>query len=335
MMHIVIKKGVIPMITTLTNKAISYLGVKEPTGDDQFIKYYNNITRAGFNMNVAWCAIFVTVVARRVGVSTSIVPTFANCDVGVRWFKSKGRYEKSIAYGGTYKPKKGDVIFYSSKYTQADSTHVGYIVSVTDSMMKAIEGNKANSVAYRTMSLSNRYITGYGRVADFLGGETAASTSSSASSAAVATVQKNIETANVAAYQRWLNKNYGKYIRKCKACGNKLLVVDNDYGAKTKAAATVAYQVQCNKKFDAGLVVDGEFGRKSKAYGNRALVKKGKKGKFVYIVQGMMCAKGCYPGELDGIAGSILQAGIKTYQGMNGLERDGKCGAETYTHILG
>lgn len=322
------------MITTLTNKAISYLGVKEPTGDDQFIRYYNNITRAGFNMNVAWCAIFVTVVARRVGVSTAIVPTFANCDTGVRWYKSKGRYEKSKAYGGTYKPKKGDVIFYSSKYTQADSTHVGYVVSVTSSSMKAIEGNKANSVAYRTMSLSNRYITGYGRVADYLGG--ASGSSKTSVSAAVAdSIRKNIETANVADYQKWLNKNFGKEIRKCKACGKSLLVVDNDYGPKTKAAATVAYQVTCNKKFGASLVVDGDFGKKSKAYGNRALVKKGKQGKFVYIVQGVMCANGCYPGELDGIAGSILQAGIKTYQGMNGLERDGKCGANTYELLLG
>ncbi len=322
------------MITTLTNKAISYLGVKEPTGDDQFIKYYNNITRAGFNMNVAWCAIFVTVVARRVGVSTSIVPTFANCDTGVRWYKSKGRYEKSKAYGGTYQPKKGDVIFYSSKYTQADSTHVGYIVSVTDSTMKAIEGNKANSVAYRTLSLSNRYITGYGRVADFLkdgGGSSSATVSTATASEPVA---RKMKVTNVGEFQAWLNKNFGKEIRKCKACGSKLLVVDNDYGPKTKAAATVAYQVTCNKKFDAGLVVDGIFGKKSKAFGNRALVKKGKKGKFVYIVQGLLGANGCYPGEFDGVAGSIIQSGIKTFQGMNGLERDGKCGAETYYALL-
>lgn len=328
------------MISTLTNKAISYLGVKEPTGDDQFIRYYNNITRAGFNMNVAWCAIFVTVVARRVGVSTSIVPTFANCDAGVRWYKSKGRYEKSRAYGGSYKPKKGDVIFYSSKYTQADSTHVGYIVSVTDSSMKAIEGNKANSVAYRTMSLSNRYITGYGRVADFLGDSGSNSTSSSTSKTEVSSsatsnaASNNSNTVTVGEFQKWLNKNFGKQIRKCKSCGNKLLVVDNEYGPKTKAAAVVAYQVTCNKKFEADLVVDGAFGRKSKAFGNRALVKKGKRGKFVYIVQGVLCANGCYPGEFDGIAGSILQAGIKNYQGMNGLERDGKCGAETYYELL-
>lgn len=317
------------MITTLTNKAISYLGAKEPTGDDQFIQYYNKISRAGFALNVAWCAIFVTVVARRVGASTNIIPTFANCDTGVRWYKSKGRYEKSLAYGGSYKPQKGDVIFYSSKYTQADSTHVGYVVSVTNSTMKAIEGNKADAVAYRTMNLSNRYIIGYGRVADYLKDKKVDAKESS-----TVVASNKMQMASVSQYQKWLNRNFGKEIKKCRTCGKNLLVVDNEYGAKTKAASIVAYQVTCNKKFGANLVVDGIFGNKSKTYGNRALVKKGKKGKFVYLVQGVLCAKGCYPGTFDGSAGNILQAGIKTYQGMNGLRRDGKCGANTYKALL-
>lgn len=320
------------MITTLLNKAISYLGAKEPTGDDQFIKYYNNITKAGFALNVAWCAIYITAIARMVGVSTSVVPSFANCDVGVRWFKSKGRYEKSKAYGGTYKPKRGDVIFYSSKYTQRDSTHVGYIVSVSSSSMKAIEGNKADAVAYRTMSLSNKYITGYGRVADYLDGE-ASSTSTTPSSAAVSTATSG-EICTVSMFQKWLNDNFGNELKGCKSCGNDMLVVDNIYGNKTQAAATVAYQVTCNKAFGAGLVVDGDFGPKSKAFGNKALVKSGKTGIFVYIVEGIMCANGCYAGELDGIAGSILKSGIKKFQIANDLVIDGICGANTYQAAL-
>ena len=38
------------MIEKIIKKAISFLGVSEPTGDDQFIRYYNNITGAGFAM---------------------------------------------------------------------------------------------------------------------------------------------------------------------------------------------------------------------------------------------------------------------------------------------
>lgn len=324
------------MITKLMNKAVSYLGIKEPTGDDKFIRYYNNISRAGFALNVAWCAIFVTVIARMVGVSTSIIPTFANCDVGVRWYKSKNRYEKSIAYGGSYRPKKGDVIFYSSKYTQSDSTHVGYIVSVSGTSMTAIEGNKADAVGYRTLKLSNKYITGYGRVADYLNNAQSSTTNTitGATSTSNSEITQVKDTCTVAEFQQWLNHKFSRKISKCSRCGNRLLAVDNQYGPKTKAAATVAYQMSCNKKFSAGLVVDGIFGPKSKAYGNKALVKKGKKGRFVYIVQGLMCANGCYAGEFDGIAGSVLQSGIKTYQTKHDLVRDGKCGAETYDRAL-
>lgn len=96
-----------------------------------------------------------------------------------RGFKNKGRYEKAKYYGGTYTPKRGDVIFYSSKHTQADSTHVGYVVSVSGSTIKAIEGNKNDAVGYRNINVSDKYIIGYGRVADFAGGTTSNQMSSS------------------------------------------------------------------------------------------------------------------------------------------------------------
>lgn len=160
------------MVEKIIKKAISYLGVSEPTGDDQFIKLYNDLTGAGFSMTVAWCAIFVTAIARLVAAPTSLIPTFASCDAGVNWFKNKGRYEKAKYYGGTYTPKRGDVIFYSSKHTQADSTHVGYVVSVSGNTIKAIEGNKNDAVGYRNIKDSDKYIIGYGRVADFAGDAT-------------------------------------------------------------------------------------------------------------------------------------------------------------------
>lgn len=152
----------------LAKKATEYLNWAEPTGDDFFINLYNHYTGAGFPLNVAWCAIYVTVIARLCGVGTDIVPNFADCDVGVRWFKDHGRWENSKAQGGSYIPKRNDVIFYSNKHTQKDSTHVGYVVSVNGSTLKAIEGNKSDAVGYRSINLSDPYIIGYGRVADYL-----------------------------------------------------------------------------------------------------------------------------------------------------------------------
>ena len=155
----------------LVKEAEKYLGWSEPTGDDFFINLYNDYTGAGFPTNVAWCAIYVTVIARLKSVSTDVVPNFADCDAGVRWFKNKGRWENSKSQGGSYMPKRNDIIFYSSGHTQNDSTHVGYVVSVSGSTLKAIEGNKSDAVGYRSISLSDPYIIGYGRVADFLDGE--------------------------------------------------------------------------------------------------------------------------------------------------------------------
>lgn len=461
------------MIEKLIQKAISFLGTKEPTGDDQFIQYYNNITGAGFSMSVAWCAIFVTVVARLAGVATSIIPNFASCDLGKKWFADRGRYEKSKAYGGTYTPKRGDIVFYSSKRAQSDSTHVGYIISASGKI-KAIEGNKSNAVGYRNIGFNDNYIIGYGRVADFL---TVSNTVTDAAktiwdfliskglnsyavaglmgnlyaesglnpknlqntsnkklsltddeytqkvdngsytnfvrdsagyglaqwtywsrkqnllnyckqkgcsigdlsmqleflwnelqgykavinilkgaksireaSDAVLTgyekpanqsdavkkkraeygevyfdrytklVQKEEEsTCTVEEFQEWLNENYGAGLK-----------VDGKYGPKTEAAAVMAWQQAANNLLKAGLKVDGEFGPKSKAAAAKATVKRGTRGEFVFILEGVLCAKGFYAGELDGIAGSILVAGIKAFQKAAGLKVDGHCGPETW-----
>ena len=177
----------------LVNKAKQYLGWAEPTGDDFFINLYNQYTGAGFSLNVAWCAIFVTVIARLCGVSTDIVPNFADCDVGVRWFKNKGRWKNSKSQGGNYTPKRNDIVFYSSGHTQSDSTHVGYVVEVSGSTLKAIEGNKSDAVGYRTISLSDPYIIGYGKVSDYIG-----STTTDTSSLTTYTVQKGDTLSEIA-----------------------------------------------------------------------------------------------------------------------------------------
>lgn len=475
------------MIAKLISKAISFLGVKEPTGDDQFIQYYNNITKAGFSLSVAWCAIYLTVIARMVGVKTSVIPNFASCDLGKKWFSDKGRYEKSLAFGGAYTPKVGDIVFYSSKYAQNDSTHVGYVVEVDGENLKAIEGNKSDAVGYRTIALSNKYIIGYGRVADFVTEVSDVNSTSDAEKIiwnfltgkglnayavaglmgnlyaesglrannlqnsgenklnmtdaeyttavdngsygkfvkdsigyglaqwtywtrkqnlhnfaknagksigdlgmqleflwnelqgykAVIKVLKNatsiLQASNavltgyekpanqsdsvkkkrasygqayfdkyaddvleedkssvkdskictVREFQKWLNYNFGTALKE-----------DNSYGPKTKKAAVEAWQKTVNKSFGGKLVVDGDFGPLSKNHGNKASVKRGSKGTFVYILEGVLCAKGFYAGELDGICGSICVNGIKEFQKSKGLTVDGKCGANTWFALL-
>lgn len=306
------------MVDKLIKKAVSFLGVCEPSGDDYFIQMYNELTGAGFSMTVAWCAIFVTVVARLVGVPTSIIPTFASCDVGAQWFRKKGRYEKSRFYGGSYVPKRGDVIFYSSKRTQNDSTHVGYVVSVAGETIKAIEGNKNDRVGYRTIKLSDKYIIGYGRVSDFAGG----------------TEQGKEFRCKVSDFQSYLNRQYPNTIRT--NCG-ALLAVDNEFGKKTRDAALCTWKYEMNKK-KAGYSFDlknRNFLSKCLEYAERfAVVKDGSKGRFVYLAQGLLCAKGFYSGDLDGTAGVIMQAAIRGFQTANGLKSDGICGAQAWKKLF-
>ncbi|MBQ8540593.1 MAG: CHAP domain-containing protein [Clostridia bacterium] len=150
------------MIDKLIEVAEGEIGCSEPTGDDKYIKYYNETGGMSFGMNVAWCAIFVTWCKAKAGVDKSIIPHFASCDLGKEWFEKKSLYQKSRAYGGSYEPKRGDIIFFSSKYTQNDSTHVGIVTSVSGNAVSTIEGNTGDKVARRSYSVGSKYIIGYG-----------------------------------------------------------------------------------------------------------------------------------------------------------------------------
>lgn len=281
------------MADEIIAKAISYLGASEPNGDDQFIQYYNNLTGSTFNMSTPWCAIFVTVVARQVNAPISLVPTYAGCDAGVSAFKKAGRYEIAKGYGGTYTPQKGDVIFFSDGYNQNDSTHTGYVVSVSGSTIKTIEGNMSDKVGYRTIDASNKYIIGYGRVRDFDGSGT------------VEPAQNMIST-----FQTWLNNNY--------ASG---LTVDGAFGPKTKTAAIKAYQKVL------GVTADGSFGPNTKAA--VTTLKVGSSGNAVYLLQGMLYCHGYNPSGFDGVFGSGCRDAVIRFQSNNGLDADGYAGPNT------
>ena len=149
------------MIQKLINVAKDEIGAKESNGgDDKYIKWYG-----GFALNVAWCAIFVSWCAMKAGITTSIIPKFADCDAGLKWFKARDKYSLSKAYGGEYTHKPGDIIFFSKVEKQIDSTHVGIVSAVGNSVVHTLEGNSADSVRTKSYMLNDKYIIGYGRPA--------------------------------------------------------------------------------------------------------------------------------------------------------------------------
>lgn len=150
------------MIERLIEVAENEIGVCEPKGDDKYIAYYNKVGGMKFNMNVAWCAIFVTWCKAMAGIGKDIIPDFASCDVGLKWFRDRNLWKISRAYGGSYIPKKGDIVFFSSKYNQQDSTHVGIVTKLSGNALCTIEGNTSNKVGARSYSVASKYILGYG-----------------------------------------------------------------------------------------------------------------------------------------------------------------------------
>lgn len=156
--------------TQLRKKVVSimegWLGCKESNGSHKkIIDLYNKHKPLARNYKVkytdAWCATTVSAAFIKAGL-TDIAPTECSCAKMIELYKKKGRWEES----DTYKPEPGDVIMYDwNDSGKGDNTghpeHVGIVTYVSGNIMKVIEGNKSNSVGYRTMIVGGEYIRGY------------------------------------------------------------------------------------------------------------------------------------------------------------------------------
>lgn len=144
--------------------AETQLGYTE--GSSNYTKYgvwYRDNIDSSYNYaNAAWCSTFVSWCANQAGISSDIIKYAASCDVGKNQFMKQGRWQNSAYQGGSYTPKRGDIIYYSNGATLNDSTHVGIVTGCSDGYVYTIEGNYSDKVKTRTIGLSNNYIIGYG-----------------------------------------------------------------------------------------------------------------------------------------------------------------------------
>jgi len=150
------------IIDKIINTAKSQIGTCEPDGDDKYIKVYNEATGSTFGMDVAWCAIFVTWVMIVCGIAKEVVLRFASCTAGMKWFIKQGRWKNAKAYGGTYTPVPGILIFFSKGHKLTDPSHVGIVTKVTSTYVYTVEGNTSDAVHERKYLLNDPYIIGYG-----------------------------------------------------------------------------------------------------------------------------------------------------------------------------
>lgn len=144
------------IVERIVSVAKSQIGTCEPDGDDKYIKVYNEATGAKFGMNVAWCAIFVTWVMIICNVAKEVVLRFASCTAGMKWFIKQGRWKNAKAYGGTYTPVPGILIFFSKGHKLTDPSHVGIVTKVTSTYVYTVEGNTSDAVHERKYLLMIR-----------------------------------------------------------------------------------------------------------------------------------------------------------------------------------
>lgn len=152
---------------TVVEQASQWLGYTEANGKfKEIIDVYNTLKPLprGYKAKYTdeWCAIFVTAVAVKTGM-TDIIPPECSCPKMVQHFKDIGCWKES----DSRRPNIGDIIFYDwddngvgDNVGSAD--HVGIVAHVNGNDLIVIEGNKHGAVAERLVCVNGKYIRGYG-----------------------------------------------------------------------------------------------------------------------------------------------------------------------------
>lgn len=140
------------------NAAAAYMNLKEgDTKHREIINIYNSITPlprgTKANLNMSWCAIFQSAIAKKLGFSANVFPYEMSCYYMYEWAKDRNKWKTAA--------NVGYLIIYDWKTTASHYDHVGYIYNMTDNYIDVIEGNKNNTVGVRRVRKNNSEIMGY------------------------------------------------------------------------------------------------------------------------------------------------------------------------------
>lgn len=191
----------------------------------------------GLNYN-PWCAMFISWLAAQAGILNTLIPRFAGCGDGWKWFK-KRELTSNI-------PEVGDLIFYKPTRIGATSSHVGIVVKVTSEYVYTVEGNagyNTDGVYEMCRKRNSKSILGYAKVQYDSG-------------------KKKIKLPTLPTRTYFRKGDTGVNVKLLQELLNHInkdkLAVDGIIGNKTIASV---------KKFQRkhGLVSDGLFGKKSLA----------------------------------------------------------------------
>lgn len=138
----------------------------------------------------------------------------------------------------------------------------------------------------------------------------------------------------IRAVQQWLNKEYGKKIKKCKSCGKELLKEDGKTGEKTRAALTIALQTWLNTFADITIKVDGIFGNQTKAVCKLVSERTNENTRGAQIVQAILYCYGYNPQLFAESFNADCTKAVKKYQEDHALTPDGIAGKQFFENTL-
>ena len=134
------------------------------SGDDKYIKYYNQIAGTSFDVDTTpWCAIFDSYILRTSGVPTSVCPNFSSCtNFRNNYMIPKGIYHKA---GSGYIPQAGDLIFFDWDLS-GNCDHTGIVEKVLNNLVYTIEGNTKGGyttygVRHKSYATTYKYFAGF------------------------------------------------------------------------------------------------------------------------------------------------------------------------------
>ena len=143
-----------------------WLGWSEANGKHKkIVDIYNNhkpLAR-GYKVQYTdeWCATAVSAAFIKAGL-TDIGFTECSCNRMIDLYKAKGRWEER----DSYTPKIGDIVMYDWQDNGigdnvGSADHVGLVAAINGTRLTIIEGNKNESVSYRSINANGKYIRGY------------------------------------------------------------------------------------------------------------------------------------------------------------------------------
>ena len=143
-----------------------WLGWSEANGKHKkIIDIYNNYRplARGYKGQYTdeWCATAVSAAFIKAGL-TDIGFTECSCNRMIDLYKAKGRWEERDSYA----PKIGDILMYDWQDNGigdnvGSADHVGLVAAINGTRLTIIEGNKNESVSYRSINANGKYIRGY------------------------------------------------------------------------------------------------------------------------------------------------------------------------------